>query len=101
MIIKNFMPNKKHIFICVNEKDEKNQDFCSKVGGSDVYIKFKEAVAERGLISQVYVTRTRCLGFCNPVGPTVVIYPEGKWFTEVKEEDYEEIIKSIEKQESN
>ena len=92
MIIKNFMPNKKHIFICVNEKDEKNQDFCSKVGGSDVYLKFKEAVAERGLISQVYVTRTRCLGFCNPIGTTIVVYPAATWYHQVKPEEVQDII---------
>ena len=92
MIINKSMPNRKHIFVCVNEKEDKNKDFCNKVGGSDVYFKFKEAVAQRGLIGLVYVTRTRCLGFCNPVGTTIAVYPQGNWYHQVKQEDVNAII---------
>ncbi len=84
MIIKESMAHKKHIFVCVNEKEDKSKDFCNKVGGSDIYFKLKEAVAQKGLTGTVYVTRTRCLGFCNPVGTTIAIYPSGRWYHQVK-----------------
>lgn len=29
------------------------------------------------------MTKTKCLGFCNPVGTTIAVYPEKKIFTEV------------------
>lgn len=82
-----------HIIVCVNERE--NEDCCINVGGMELFLYLKNFVKSNGLSGKVCVTRSKCLGFCNSVGPTVVIYPEGKWFTEVKEEDYENILEEI------
>ena len=83
----------KHIFVCVNERQEINKSACSKVSGFEIFRKLKEAVLSRGL--NVWVTKTGCMGFCNDVGATVVIYPDKKIFTQVKEEDVENILEFL------
>lgn len=88
-----FQKPEKHVLVCVNERAE--EDCCKKVGGETFYFKLKEYIKLNGLSGRIWVTRSRCLGFCNPVGITVVIYPEGEWFTEVEEKDFERILKEI------
>jgi len=84
---------KKHVFVCCNNREE--GECCSNVGGEEIYYKLKKIVNENGLTSSVYITRTKCLGFCNNKGTTIVIYPEGKWFLKVKEEEIDNIINCI------
>ena len=82
----------KHVLVCVNERTE--GDCCKSVQGQEVYSKIKQWVKENGR-SDIWVTRTRCLGFCNPIGTTVVIYPEQIWFSEVRLEETGKIIELI------
>ena len=83
----------KHVLVCVNKREE--GDCCSNVGGEEIYQKVKEFIRSNGLTGRVWVTRTRCLGFCNDIGTTVVIYPDKQWLTEVTEEDLSEIYGMI------
>ncbi len=83
----------KHVFVCVNEKESK--DCCAKVGGMNIYDKLKLFVAQHGLVGSVWITKTKCLGFCNNIGTTIVIYPDQDFYTEVKEEDLEEIYEKL------
>ncbi len=96
----------KHIFVCVNERDPKRVDtgqgpvsvrvdHCSKVGGLEIFQKIKTYVMSHGLTSRIWVTKTKCLGFCNPVGTTIAVYPEQKIFTEVKVEEVDKLLISI------
>ena len=80
----------KHIFVCINVREE-GRDCCSAVGGVEVFRKIKEYVMSRGLASRIWITRTGCLGFCNNVGATVVIYPDQLWFKEVKKDEVQKI----------
>lgn len=84
----------KQIFVCVNEH-EVGRDCCSRVGGIQVFQKIKSFVMSNGLNSRVWVTKTKCQGFCNPVGTTVTVYPEQKIFTEVKEEEVEKLLVDV------
>ena len=83
----------KHIFVCVNERE--NDSCCERVGGEKMYVKLKEFVKMNRLTGSVWLTRSRCLGFCNDAGTTIVVYPEGKWLTEVGEDDFEMLIKEL------
>jgi len=83
----------KHIIVCVNERE--GEECCLDVGGMELFMYIKTFVKDNGLSGRVWVTKARCLGFCNSIGVTAVIYPEGKWFTEIKEEDYEKILEEI------
>jgi (2Fe-2S) ferredoxin len=83
----------KHIIVCCNSRE--TEDCCQKVGGEQIYHKLKQYVKDKSLVGRIWVTRARCLGFCNPIGTTIVIYPDKIWLTEVTEEDLEKIIEMI------
>ena len=88
------MPYKKHVLVCVNEREE-GESCCAGTAGKDVFWALKKWVGEKGLTNTVWVTRTRCLGFCNDVGATVVLYPERIWFLETKSDDVEKVKAAI------
>jgi len=92
MIPTNRAPEK-HIFVCVNDRQDVSSSACSKVSGFEIFKKLKQEMFSRGL--NVWVTRTGCMGFCNDVGATVAIYPDKKLFTEVKEEDIPKILEFV------
>ena len=80
----------KHVLVCTNERPD-GRDCCSSVEGYEIFRELKDWVKSSGLASSIWVTRTGCLGFCNPVGATVVIYPDQLWFKEMKKEDLQMI----------
>lgn len=85
---------KKHVFICVNERDG---TCCSKTGSKDVAAELKQWVKDQGLKCSVKVTKTKCMGYCNDVGATVVLHPEQKWFLQTKMEDLDKVKEAITK----
>lgn len=90
---------KVHICVCTNQRPD-GKTSCQQFGGQDFYMKLKTKLKETGLSATHWVTRTGCLGFCNPVGTTVTIHPAGKpaqWYSEVKDEDFEMIWQEIAK----
>ena len=48
---------------------------------------------EQGLIGpgKLRISSSSCLGRCEE-GPAMVIYPEGRWYTYVDEQDLQEIL---------
>ncbi|MBI2557724.1 (2Fe-2S) ferredoxin domain-containing protein [Candidatus Woesearchaeota archaeon] len=80
----------KHILVCTNERPH-GKECCSNVQGYEIFRELKDWVKANGLASSVWVTRTGCLGFCNNVGATVVIYPGQLWLREVKKDEIEKI----------
>ncbi len=87
------MPHYKfHIFCCINERPADNPKGCCKAKGSDNILDFlKGTIHEKGLKKEVRVTGTKCLGVCSK-GPSIVIYPEGTWYTVPSLDDAKEII---------
>ena len=88
------LPYKKHVLVCVNQRDE-GKSCCSNTGSEEVFFELKKWVGEKGLVGKVWVTRTRCMGFCNDVGATIALYPEKKWFLQTKMEDLDKVKESI------
>ncbi len=84
---------KKQVFVCVNERTD-GRNCCKNVGAEEIVQELKQFVKDNHK-TDVWVTRSRCLGFCNAVGPTIIIYPEQKMFTQVTKEDVEEIKKRM------
>jgi len=83
---------KYHIFCCVNERPPDNpKGCCKRKGSAEILDYLKEAVHEKGLKNEVRVTATKCLGACSH-GPSVVVYPEGVWYTVPTIKDAEEIL---------
>ena len=80
----------KHILVCANER-EQGKDCCFHAKGYEIFRELKDWVKSSGLSASVWVTRTGCLGFCNKIGATVVIYPDKLWFKEVKKDEIQKI----------
>ena len=65
---------------------------CTSSGSVKLIEEFEKRLAENGLEKEVKIIKTGCFGLCA-LGPVVVIYPEGAFYSMVKVEDVEEIVK--------
>lgn len=83
-----------HVFVCLNERPEGHRRGCCKSKGAEELLeRFKIAVSQAGLSARVRTQKAGCLDTCE-YGPTVVIYPEGIWYGQVRPEDVDEIVQS-------
>lgn len=82
----------KHIFICTHQrKDSEGRSCCADKNGVAIKDMFKKEVKERGLKGKVRANASGCLDHCAE-GPSVVVYPEGIWYTVNNREDVLEIM---------
>lgn len=80
-----------HIFCCVNERPESAVRECCKKKNSLILRNYmKKKIDELGL-KGIRVNQSGCLDKCE-LGPVMVIYPEGVWYTYESFSDVEEII---------
>lgn len=80
-----------HVFCCTNERLAGHPRGCCKEKGAEKLRNYMKArVKELGL-DGVRVNVAGCLDRCS-LGPVMVIYPEGVWYTYKDEVDVEEII---------
>jgi len=85
-------PYRRHVFICVNRRQEGNpKGCCASKGAEMVRAAFKDGLRARGIHRVVRANAAGCLDACA-TGPTVVVYPEGVWYGGVTVADVEEII---------
>ncbi len=82
----------KYIFVCENLRE--NGEVCCgpRSMGTGYVERLKQEVKNRGLKGKVRVSRTGCLDICAQ-GPNIIVYPEGRWYSQVEESDLPEIIK--------
>jgi len=67
---------------------------CAEKGSREIFMKLQEKVqTDPELFMSTLITPTGCLGPCG-IGPTMVVYPEGVWYGNVRLEDVEEIVQS-------
>ena len=85
------MKYKKHIFICINERDDSLKKSCASLGLA-IRNKFVHKLKQSNLNHEVRANKSGCLSECS-VGPVVVIYPQGIWYKNVTLSDVSEIIK--------
>ena len=64
---------------------------CHSSGSETIFDNFESALAVAGLGEEVKVIKTGCFGLCA-LGPVVVVYPEGAFYSQVKPEDVKEIV---------
>ncbi|GBD87325.1 ferredoxin, 2Fe-2S [bacterium BMS3Abin03] len=84
----------KHIFICENVRPTGHpRGCCSEKGSKELRQLFKNRLKLKGFSSTVRANAAGCLDACE-FGITVVIYPEGIWYGNVRESDVDEIIES-------
>lgn len=82
----------KHVFICVNVRDENDpKGSCARKGSEQIRERFKKELHERGLKKRFRANAAGCLDQCAN-GCTVVVYPEQAWYGHVTPDDVPEII---------
>ena len=64
---------------------------CTSSGSKKIIEAFNREVAAAGLNEEVKVIQTGCFGLCA-LGPIVVVYPEGIFYSMVEEKDVKEIV---------
>lgn len=64
---------------------------CTSSHSEEIIEKLKEEIKAKGLEKEVNVIRTGCFGLCA-LGPIMVVYPEGSFYSMVKVEDIPEIV---------
>ena len=80
-----------HVFCCVNERPEGHPRGCCAAGGSEKLRGYLREKARQMGIENIRGNAAGCLDRCE-LGPTMVIYPEGVWYTYSSIEDAEEIL---------
>ncbi len=63
---------------------------CTSSGSTQIIEEFEKQINELGLQDEVQVVRTGCFGLCE-LGPVVIVYPEGSFYSRVKPSDVAEI----------
>ena len=64
---------------------------CTSSGSGKIIETLHEEIKKNGLESEVNVVKTGCFGLCA-LGPIMIIYPEGCFYSMVKVEDIPEIV---------
>jgi (2Fe-2S) ferredoxin len=81
-----------HVFVCCNRRpDGHRRGSCAARGSEDLRDYMKARVKELGL-ERVRVNQAGCLDRCE-FGPTLVIYPEGVWYSPKTRDDVDEILR--------
>ncbi len=64
---------------------------CTSSNSSAIIEALEAQIAEKGLSEEIKVIRTGCFGLCA-LGPIMIVYPEGSFYSQVKVEDIPEIV---------
>ncbi len=64
---------------------------CTSSGSLKIQSAFANALAENGRTEEVKLVQTGCFGLCA-LGPVVIVYPDGTFYSRVTEEDVSEIV---------
>lgn len=64
---------------------------CAQQGSMDIANLFKIELKKSRIENEVEIIRTGCLGLCD-LGPIVIIYPEGTFYSKVSTKDVQEIV---------
>ncbi len=80
-----------HIFCCTNERQAGHPRGCCMEKDAVKLRNYLKAKAKQMKLDSVRVNIAGCLDRCE-LGPTLVIYPEGVWYTYRTTEDLDEIL---------
>ncbi|UEM21009.1 (2Fe-2S) ferredoxin domain-containing protein [Skermanella mucosa] len=83
-----------HVFCCTNLRPEgAKRGSCAAKGSEKLRNYMKARAKELGLEPKVRINSAGCLERCE-LGPALVIYPEGVWYTFTSQEDIDEILQT-------
>ena len=64
---------------------------CTSSGSKKIQSAFVENLEKHGLTDEIRIVQTGCFGLCA-LGPVVIVYPDGTFYSMVKPEDVPEIV---------
>ncbi len=64
---------------------------CTSSGSGEVLAKFEQELKAQGLENEIKLVTTGCFGLCA-LGPVVIVYPEGTFYSRVSPDDISEIV---------
>ena len=64
---------------------------CTSSGSQRIIDRLEKEIAANGLSEEVGVVKTGCFGLCA-LGPIMIVYPEGTFYSMVQEDDIPEIV---------
>ena len=64
---------------------------CTSSGSVAVHEKFEQELKANGLENEIKLVQTGCFGLCA-LGPVVIVYPEGTFYSRVTADDIPEIV---------
>jgi len=73
-----------HVLICTGTG-------CVSSGSKKIKHELQDQLADKDLLDEIKIVETGCHGFCEK-GPIMVVYPEGVFYCQLKEEDVAEIV---------
>ena len=77
---------KRHVLVCGGTG-------CTSSGSVTIREVFEKELASNGISGEVKIVQTGCFGLCA-LGPVVIVYPEGTFYSQVTPEDVPEIVSS-------
>ena len=73
-----------HVLICSGTG-------CTSSGSQKIQQAFEENIKAYDLVDEIKIVQTGCFGLCA-LGPVVIVYPEGTFYSRVTPEDVKEIV---------
>lgn len=80
-----------HVFCCTNQRPDGHRRGSCAARGSEPLRNYMKARAKELGIPGVRINTAGCLDRCE-LGPVMVIYPEGVWYTYRTQTDVDEIL---------
>ena len=75
---------RKHVLVCGGTG-------CTSSGSKKIIAALEKEIEKHGLQNEVGIVKTGCFGLCA-LGPIMIVYPEGSFYSMVNEEDIPEIV---------
>ncbi|MDZ4675888.1 MAG: hypothetical protein SGI74_00120 [Oligoflexia bacterium] len=82
------------IFVCINEKPSPKA-YCLTGEGEKAVLWMKDEVKKRGLDKKLWITRTKCLGYCKPEGTVILFEPSHEQYSAVKFADIQKLFEDF------
>jgi len=82
---------KSHVFCCTNQRPEGHKRGCCASKGSERLRNYMKGKAKELGLSNIRINGAGCLDRCE-LGPCIVIYPEGVWYSPKNEADIDQIL---------
>lgn len=84
---------KTHVFCCMNRRNPGHERGCCAEKNAEALRNYMKDQAKKLGLKNVRINQAGCLDRCE-LGPTLVIYPEGVWYTYNTKEDIDEILET-------